>query len=227
MGRNLKHLAIIPDGNRRFAKRLMEKPWKGHEWGTEKVEKVIEWVKDTDIDTVTFYALSWENLEKRPQEEFDYLMKIFKEKALEKAESDKVYKNGIRFKIAGDYSKLPDDVVKALKKLEKSTKDNNNFHINLAIAYSGRMELISAFKDIKEKGEDISQENIEKNLWIGGNPPDLVIRTGGEKRLSNFLLWQSAYSELYFIEKMWPDIEKRDIIKAIEEFKERERRFGR
>ena len=227
MANDLKHLGIIPDGNRRYAKKLSKKPWKGHQEGSEKLEQVIRWLGDTDVQKVTVYSLSWENLNKRPRDEFNYLMKLFKNKSLEKAESEEVHENEICFKVVGKHDKLPKEVTGAFKKLEKATKDYDNLIINLAVAYSGRQEVLHAFKEIKENGLEINEENVEKNLWIDGDSPEMIIRTGGEKRLSNFLLWQSAYSELYFIDKMWPEIEKEDINKALEEYRDRERRFGK
>lgn len=226
MENKLEHLGIIPDGNRRFAKKLMKKPWKGHEWGAEKVKKVVEWANQFGVKIATIYALSWENLKRRPEKEFNYLMKIFREQSLEMAEADKTHENQVKYNVVGNYHKLPDEVVEALEKLQDVTEDYNGFVANLAVAYSGKKELLNAFKSIKDSEDKITEETIKDNLWVNGKDPDLIIRTGGEKRLSNFLLWQAAYSELYFIDKMWPEVEKEDIEEAINEFDSRKRKFG-
>ncbi|MBS3075226.1 di-trans,poly-cis-decaprenylcistransferase [Candidatus Pacearchaeota archaeon] len=223
-----KHIAIILDGNRRFAKRLMLEPWKGYEYGREKVEKMLDYAKDLGIKELTFYALSVENIKSRPKNELEYLYKIFRE-VFKNMDKEKIHKNKIKMRFIGNLSLLPKDLKEQCEKLEQDTKNNNNFIVNFAIAYGGKQEIINMVKKIlkkKIKEEDINEKTIEENLYMK-DEPDLIIRTGGEKRTSNFLPWQSAYSELIFLDKFWPEFEKQDLINCIEEFKNRKRNFGK
>jgi len=225
---NPRHVAVILDGNRRFAKKLMLEPWKGHEFGQKKVEELLEWCKDLGITELTLYVFSMQNFN-RPKEEFDYLMELFK-KSFEKFSVDKrIKENGIRVNILGRYELFPKDLVTMLKNIIKKTKNNNKFILNFAMAYGGREEIIDAVKNIITKNlkqEDLTEEIISQNLY-SKSEPDIIIRTGGEKRTSNFLPWQAAYSEWFFIDKTWPEFEKEDLIRILEEYKQRERRFGR
>ncbi|MBS3081231.1 di-trans,poly-cis-decaprenylcistransferase [Candidatus Pacearchaeota archaeon] len=222
-----QHVAIILDGNRRFAKRLMQEPWKGHEYGKKKVEELSNYAKDIGIKELTFYALSSENIKNRPKKELEFLFKLFKE-SFKEIDNNKLMENKIKIQFIGDLELLPDDLADLCFKLEEKTKKNNKFKINFAIAYGGRQELIKAVRKIIEEGinfEEINEEVIEEYLYLK-DEPDLIIRTGGEKRTSNFLVWQSIYSEWFFLDKMWPEFEKEDLIKCIEEFKTRKRKFG-
>ncbi|MBL7206192.1 MAG: di-trans,poly-cis-decaprenylcistransferase [Candidatus Aenigmarchaeota archaeon] len=226
-----KSIAIVPDGNRRFAKRLLKRPWKGHEWGVEKLKQVIKWSQELGIKTITFYTLSLENLEKRPKIELDFLIRIAK-KEINNILSDEnsfVFKDKIRVYFLGNMKKLPEDMQEGMKKLMEKTKHHDNFRLNLAVAYGGRQEIINACKRIsKDSPATIDEKTFRTYLETNGTAdPDLVIRTGGEKRLSNFLLFQSAYSELAFVDPMWPEFTKEDFNKVIEDFSERERRFGK
>lgn len=229
---NLKHLAIILDGNRRFAKRLMLEPWKGHEYGKKKVEELLDYAKELGIKEITFYALSVENINNRPKKELNYLYKIFKE-AFRDMNREKIEKNGIRMRFIGNLDLLPDDLKQQCLKLEEETKENNKFIVNFAIAYGGRQEIIHAIrkilsKKINEKSFDVNSINnelIEENLYLKSEP-ELIIRTGGEKRTSNFLLWQASYSEWIFLDKMWPEFNKEDLVNCINEYKQRKRNFG-
>ena len=225
---NPKHIAIILDGNRRFAKKLMLEPWKGHEYGKEKVEQILDYAKDLGVNEITFYALSVENIKNRPKNELEYLYKIFRE-MFRDIDKEKINKNKIKMRFIGNLSLLPQDLKEQCEKIEQETKDNDNFIVNYAVAYGGRQEIIEAVKKIlknKIKEEDVNEETIENALYMK-DQPDLVIRTGGEKRTSNFLPWQSAYSELIFLDKFWPEFEKQDLINCIEEFKSRKRNFGK
>jgi tritrans,polycis-undecaprenyl-diphosphate synthase [geranylgeranyl-diphosphate specific] len=225
---NPKHIAIILDGNRRFAKRLMLEPWKGHQYGREKVENLIRYASALKIKQVTFYALSQENIKSRPKAEIEYLFKLFKE-VFSSMDRKEIKTKGIRFKFLGDLRLLPLELKKECLKLEKETKHNSRLIVNIAMAYGGRQEIIRAIKNIikrKVPENKITEKIIEKYLYLSSKP-DLVIRTGGEKRLSNFLPFQSTYSELIFLKKMWPEFEKKDLIACIEEFKSRKRRFGK
>jgi len=225
--RNPKHIAIILDGNRRFAKRLMLEPWKGHEYGRKKIEKVLDYAKELGIKEMTFYALSVENIKSRPKNELEYLYKIFKE-AFKEMDLRKIHENKIKLRFIGNLFLLPEDLRFQCERLEEETKKNNNFIVNFAIAYGGRQELIMAVRRIlknKIKEDEINEKIIEKNLYIDSQP-DLIIRTGGEKRTSNFLPWQAVYSEWIFLDKTWPEFEKQDLINCINEFKKRRRNFG-
>lgn len=223
-----KHVGIILDGNRRFAKRLMLKPWKGHEWGAAKVEKLFDWCKELGVKELTLYALSIENFN-RPKEEFDYLMNVFR-KEFDRLKDDKrLDEDGIRVRFIGRLSMLPKDIQEKMDFIVKKTKDNKNYFMNFALAYGGRQEIIDAVKRLWNENLDVKKLNEEmfsKYLYLESNP-DLIIRTGGEKRTSNFLIWQGSYAELMFLDKLWPEFEKEDFIKCLEEFSKRERRFGR
>ncbi|MEK6916264.1 MAG: polyprenyl diphosphate synthase, partial [Nanoarchaeota archaeon] len=205
-----KHLGIIMDGNRRFAKRLTAKPWKGHEWGAKKLASVLEWCQEFKIKELTIYTFSIQNFN-RPKQEFDFLMALF-EKNFEELKKDKrIYDNNIRINIIGRLWMFPESVQKRMREIMEQTKDHNSYTINFAMAYGGREEVIDAAKKIAEmvnsgklKIDDINEEVFKNNLYIKSEP-DLIIRTGGEKRSSNFLAFQSAYSEYIYIEKMWPE----------------------
>lgn len=225
-----KHIGIILDGNRRFAKRLMLKPSKGHEWGYEKVKKVFEWAKECDVKELTLYTFSVENFD-RPKDEFNYLMKLFA-KAFADLKDEDERLDQIRVNFIGRLWMFPKNVKGAMDELMEKTKDNGPYTINFAMAYGGRAEIIDAVKklaaQVKDGSVDIDQINEDtfaKNLYLESNP-DLVIRTS-EKRLSGFLTWQSVYSEIIFLEKLWPEFEKEDFVECIEEYQKRQRRYGK
>lgn len=227
-----KHLGIILDGNRRFAKRLMLKPWKGHEYGAEKIEKLFDWCKELNIREVTLYTLSIPNLS-RPKKELDYLMNLFREEFEKMKNEKKIHENKIRINFIGRLWMLPQDVQEKMKQLMEITKNYSNFIFNFAMAYDGRAEVIDAAKKIAEKLKqgklninEINEETFRKNLYMESEP-DLIIRTGGEKRISGFLLWQGSYAEFFFTDKLWPEFEKQDLISAIKEYENRQRRFGK
>jgi len=234
--KNPIHIGIILDGNRRFAKRLMLRPWKGHEWGAEKVKELLRWCKGTGVKYLTLYSLSAQNIFSRPKREMDFLLKIFEKEFSEIAKkSHEAHKNKVRVKVIGRTNILPKSLQDAIAKAEKSTKNYKDYFLNLAVAYGGQEEITDAIIGIAKKvsagaikPEQINEELISRSLYTDGTPyPDMIIRTGGEKRLSNFLLWQSAYSELFFVDKLWPEFTKEDFLKTIEEFKQRQRRFGK
>ncbi|MBS3149541.1 di-trans,poly-cis-decaprenylcistransferase [Candidatus Woesearchaeota archaeon] len=226
-----RHIGIIIDGNRRFAKKLMLKPWMGHEWGAKKVEQLFDWCKDLNIKELTLYAFSLENFN-RPKEEFDYLMNVFYHE-FERLEKDpRIDENKIRIRFIGRTWKFNQELQDVMKRIEEKTKKYTSYNINFAMAYSGRAEIIDAVKKLGnniKNGEisvdEINEEVFSKNLYLTSEP-DLIIRTGGEKRLSGFLLWQGSYAEFIFFDKMWPEFEKHDLISAVEEFNKRQRRFG-
>lgn len=226
MARELSHLGIIPDGNRRFASKLAKKPSEGHELGAEKMQNVLGWLLELGIETSTVYLLSWENLNKRPESEFNFLMDLFKEEAKRAMNDDRTHEKEIRFNVIGRYQKLPSEVVRSLDRLQEETNGYSNYKINLAIAYGGRQEIVDAVQSLQNNDvEKVTESGLERHLYLSDRP-DMILRTGKERRLSNFLLWQSAYSELYFLDKYWPEVEKDDFAQAIEEFNQRERRMG-
>lgn len=231
------HIAVIPDGNRRFAMRLLKEPSKGHEWGVEKLKKLFFWCKELGIRTVTFYSLSLENINKRPQEELNFIYALTK-KEIDDILTDRdnfVHENRIKISFFGKKDLLPEDLQEKIKLAEKATKDYDDFRINFAMAYGGRQELIEASQKIglevisgRLKPQDINEMVLRNNLSTNGDPdPDLVIRTGKEKRLSNFLLFQSAYSELVFSDTFWPEFSKEEFFRIIKDFSKRDRRFGK
>ena len=236
LNKSPEHVAIILDGNRRFAKQLMLKPWMGHEWGKKKVEKLIDWCVELGIKELTLYAFSVENFN-RPKEEFDYIMKLFRE-ACEQLKSDsrlqeKEKKLGIRIRFLGRIEMFPEDIRKLMRELMEKTAGNTGLIVNFCMAYGGRHEITDAAKKMAadvERGvisaKDVNDDTLKKYLYMADDP-DLIIRTGGEQRLSGFLLYQSSYAELFFLAKLWPEFEKEDLVKVIEEFKHRNRRFGR
>ncbi len=228
-----EHIGIILDGNRRFAdlKNLSTK--EGHILGAKKLENVLDWAREIGIKHMTVYAFSKENFQ-RSSKEIMNLMDLFKVKFQEAANDDRVHSSGVRLRAIGDISSLPDDVVEAIREAERKTKDYEDFSLNIAIGYGGRSELTEAVRKISkevEEGElspeEIDKTVIEENLYTADLPdPDLIIRTSGEERLSGFLLWQSAYSELYFCEANWPNFDKINFLRAIHNYQGRERRFG-
>jgi tritrans,polycis-undecaprenyl-diphosphate synthase [geranylgeranyl-diphosphate specific] len=228
-----RHVGFILDGNRRFAKRLMLKPWKGHEWGAKKVEQVLQWCKDKGIEEATLYALSIENFS-RPKEEFDTLMNIFREECDALLDDKRAYSDKrVRVRFIGRLWMLPEDLQQKMQRIMEITTDNKPYTVNFAIAYGGRAEVLDATRKIAaavKEGrinvEDINEEVFRKQLYIESEP-DLVIRTSGEQRTSGFLLWQGSYAELHFSEKLWPEFEKEDLDKALAAYAERDRRFGK
>src|SRR3989344_7226934 len=227
-----RHIGLILDGNRRFAKRLMLKPYMGHEWGYKKIKDVLEWCKKYKIKELTLYVFSIENFD-RPKEEFNFLMKLF-EKAFIEAKSDKkIHEDKVRINFIGRINLFPKQVQKAMHELTDSTKSYNNFIVNFAMAYGGRAEIIDATKKIAQQVKEgklnineINEEVFKKNIYLESEP-DLIIRTS-ERRLSGFLLWQGSYAEIqFFPEVLWPEFSKENFIHCIKDYKNRERRFGK
>lgn len=227
-----KHVAIILDGNRRFAKRLMAKPWKGHEFGAEKVEKLLKWCTELGIREVTLFAFSVDNFS-RPKEEFNYLMKLFKDSFDKVKKNREIHEKRIRINFLGRIGMFPADVRKSMREIAALTKDYDGYVVNFCMAYGGRQEIADAARKMAEdlekgkiKAKDVNEAMFKDYLYMR-DEPDMIIRTGGEKRLSGFLLYLSSYAELFFLDKMWPEFEKKDLVECISEFKKRERRFGR
>jgi len=220
-----KHISIILDGNRRYAKARGLPAWKGHEAGAENVERLLDWCKELDIKETTLYVLSTENLKREPTE-LKYLFKLFKEWFKKFKKDKRIRENKIKLRFIGDLSLVPEDVSKLAHEIEQDTKDYSNYIINFCFAYGGRLELLQAFNKLKDKKGKITEQDITNALWLK-NEPDMIIRTGGVKRTSNFLPWQSVYSELIFTNKLWPEFTKQDLIACIKEFETRKRNFGK
>ena len=227
-----KHIAIILDGNRRYAKKIGLQTWKGHDFGVKKLNQLLDWCIELGIKEVTLYSFSTENF-KRTKTEIDFLFNIFKREFNNMKNREDIFKNKIRVNVIGRLYMFPKDIRKAMLEIMELTKKHNNFIVNFAMAYGGRQEIVDAFKKIAEnikKGKvdvnDINERLITNNLYLK-NEPDLVIRPSGEIRISNFLTWQSVYSEWVFINKLWPEFTKKDLEHCIEEFNRRVRRFGK
>ena len=229
-----KHLAVIMDGNRRYAQDLGILPHEGHIEGKSTLENLSDWCRNLNIKHLTVYAFSLENFD-RDEKELGPLMDLFEESFRNAGDDPRVHYNKVRVRAIGHREMLPDKVVEAIEYAESKTKDYNDFNYNLAVAYGGRQELVRSMEKIAKKvkkGEiepsDIDAQLISSNLYTSGLPdPDLILRTSGEERISNFLLWQLAYSELYFADVFWPDMRKIDFLRAIRSFQKRKRRLGR
>jgi tritrans,polycis-undecaprenyl-diphosphate synthase [geranylgeranyl-diphosphate specific] len=228
-----KHLAVIMDGNRRYAKSLGILPHEGHIVGKNTLENLSDWCRSLNITYLTVYAFSLENFS-RPKEELEPLMDLFEESFRSAGDDPRVHENRVRIRAIGHREMLPNKVVKAIEYAESRTREYGDFNYNLAVAYGGREELVRSMEKIANKikkgelnPEDIDADLISSNLYTSGLPdPDLILRTSGEERISNFLLWQLAYSELYFADVYWPDMRKIDFLRAIRSFQKRKRRLG-
>ena len=219
------HLGIILDGNRRWAKERGLSSFEGHKRGLEVVKNVIKWCKEKGIKILTLFVFSTENW-KRTKTEVNFLMKLAKFAINNNLEE--LHNRGVKIRVIGQREKLPIFLKKAILKAEELTKNNEEMVLNFALSYGGRAEIIEAIKNIIEKKiavEKINEDVIKENLRT--SDVDLIIRTGKEQRLSNFLLWQSAYSELYFSPKYWPDFTKEDLDKALTDYSNRQRRLGK
>ena len=229
-----KHVGIILDGNRRFARSQGLVPWMGHRLGANKVRDFLLWCFDSGIKMVTMYAFSTENFS-RPPREINEIFTIIKERYTEIIEDPLIHKYKVKVKAIGRLSLLPRDIRNTLRKMEKVTEHYDEHFLNIAISYGGRTELVDAFRDMATEisdgelaPEQIDERLVSGHLYTAGMPdPDLIIRTSGEERLSGFLLWQAAYSELYFCDVFWPAFRRIDLLRAIRSYQQRERRFGR
>ena len=219
------HIAIIMDGNGRWGLKKYNDRNKGHFYGLQNINKVIKNCIKLHIKYLTLYTFSTENWN-RPKKEIEYLFFLFK--FFYQKNFNKINKNNIRIKFIGDLKNIPADLKVIIKKIQEKTKNNNRITVVFAFNYGAKSELINAFKKIhKNKNNKISEELISNNLYTKNIPdPDILVRTGGEKRLSNFLLWQLSYAELFFIEKSWPDFNFLDLKKIVNKFSGIKRRFG-
>jgi len=226
-----KHVAIIMDGNGRWAKKRALNRIRGHENGINSVMDIVKTSREIGISYLTLYAFSEENW-KRPKHEVDALMGLLKR--FLKKELDEMLENGIRFQTIGRTGKLPEGVQRLLSETSDKTSQNKDMVLTLALSYGGRQEILDAVQKISQRieskdlrPEGITQQTISDSLYTAKIPdPDLLIRTSGEYRISNFLLWQIAYAEIYITPTLWPDFRKEEYISAIEAFQKRERRFG-
>lgn len=219
-----EHIAIIMDGNGRWANKRFLPRSVGHSEGAKNLEKILTYANKIGIKYLTVYAFSTENW-KRSEEEVSTLMGLFKNYI--KNEEKNFMINNIKFMVSGREENIPLDLLKAIKALEEKTFNNTGIVLNLAFNYGGRAEIIDAVNKIISSGEkEITEENFKKYLYKDIPDPELMIRTSGEYRISNFLLWQIAYSELYITEKLWPDFDEEELNKAILSYTKRDRRFG-
>lgn len=230
-----QHIAVILDGNRRWAVRRALPSVIGHKEGAKRAEDFLEWCLDLGIKTVTVYAFSTENF-RRPDREVKAVLNVIEDQVKKLKEDPRIHKRCVRVKAIGRLEILPESLRKALKEVEDATKGYESHFLNIAVAYGGRAEIIDAAKKLTEdvlKGKispsHIDESTFNRYLYTAHLPnpyPDLIIRTSGEERLSGFLLWQSAYSELLFLDVYWPDLRKIDLLRAIRTYQRRKRRFG-
>jgi len=232
-----EHIGIILDGNRRWAIKRGLDPWVGHELGAQKVEDFLDWIGEIEkVRTVTLYAFSTENFQ-RPPQEVSAIFRLLKDHLNGLLRDERIRKNQIRVKVLGRTQMLPDELQELIRKVEESTAHFERHYFNFAVAYGGRTEIVDAVSslalDVKEERlnlQQIDEKVIEGYLYTAHLPkssPDLIIRTSGEIRLSNFLTWQGAYSELFFVDVFWPAFRKLDLFRAIRMYQKRQRRYGK
>jgi len=237
--RKPRHLGIIMDGNRRFARQLgFDTAVHGHRKGAEKLQEVLSWCLDYDIDVVTVWSFSLENFQ-RSTEEVEGLLGLFEDKAREMADSEEIHRRRVRVRFIGRIELLPESLRHEIERLERLTADYDQGTLNIAMAYGGREEIADAFRrhvkarlaenaPVEQILAELDSDSITPHLYTSGQPePELILRTSGELRLSGFLLWQSAYSEFYFCDTNWPAFREIDFLRALRSFDERQRRFGR
>jgi tritrans,polycis-undecaprenyl-diphosphate synthase [geranylgeranyl-diphosphate specific] len=230
-----EHIGIILDGNRRWASERCVPSWTGHRVGADKVEDLLNWCLDLKVRTVTLYVFSTENF-KRSEKEVQEIMRLFNERLKTVLSDERIHKSRVQIRAIGRINLLPESTQKLIRSVEESTKEYNHHYLNMAIAYGGRAEIIDATKRIAEEVkvgkisvDNIDEKTIEEHLYTSYLPksdPDIIIRTSDEERLSGFLLWQGAYSELCFVDVHWPDFRRIDLWRAIRTYQHRERRYG-
>ena len=226
---NLKHISIIMDGNRRWAKERGLPPLEGHKKGLDNLKNIAKHCQKTGIKCLTVFAFSTENWN-RSAKEIKYLMNLFYQAFSEK-NINELNKNKVKVNIIGQKERFSSVLKKRIKKAESITKNNKDYILNIALSYGGRADIVGAVKNIvknKISFSKIKEQTISENLWTKGIPdPDIIIRTGKEKRISNFLIWQGAYAEIYFSDKHWPEFSAKDLDEIIIDYNNRERRFGK
>ncbi len=230
------HIAIILDGNRRWASERLVASWVGHQEGAERVNQLLDWCLDLGVRCVTLYSFSMENFKRVPLE-VEEILQIIEKKLQEILTDKRIHENKVKVKVIGRIKLLPKSLQELIRKAEDATKKYDKQFLTVALAYGGRAEIVDAAKKIAEKVkrgqlslEKIDEDTFEKFLYTSHIPnpdPDLIIRTSGEERLSGFLLWQSAYSELCFLDAYWPDFRRIDLLRAVRTYQQRKRRFGK
>lgn len=230
------HIGIILDGNRRWAQDRRYSVDAGHAYGADVVEKLLDWCHDLRIRSITLYVLSTENLQ-RTADEVQELFRLIEERLTKLLADERIYKYRVRVKGIGKFDLLPASLLKVLRQVEESTANFDGHFLNIAIAYGGRTEITDVVRSIADDvkvgaltPEEINEETISKRLYTAYMPnpePDLIIRTSGEERMSGFLLWQGAYSELIFLDVYWPAFRKIDLLRAIRTYQKRKRRLGK
>ncbi len=219
------HIGIIMDGNGRWAKMRGKERSYGHKVGSENVDRIISYAFERGIKVMSLYAFSCENWQ-RPKAEVDELMRLLD--VYMKKFIKKVLKNDVRLSVMGDIEKLSPSLQKSIKKAMQDTADKKGFVLNIGINYGGRQEIVNAVNKLVKDGKDITVDSISENLYTAPfGEPDIIVRTGGEYRLSNFMLFQGAYSELYFTDVLWPDFNEKEFDKVLVEYSKRTRRFGK
>ncbi len=234
-GAKPEHIAIILDGNRRWANEQDLNPWLGHKQGAETVEKLLDWCQMIGVKCITLYTFSTENFQ-RSADEVREIMEIAEVKFRKLLTDQRIHGNRVHVKVIGRVNLLPESLQKLIGEVEKATADYDNQFLNFAFAYGGRAEIVDAAKTIAKEVksgslqvEDVTEATFEKYLYTSHMPkqdPDMIIRTSGEERLSGFLIWQAAYSELLFLDVYWPDFRFIDLLRAVRTFQKRKRRFG-
>ncbi len=235
-GNKPNHIALILDGNRRWASEFSFDPWVGHDYGADKTEDLLEWCLELGVKSITLYAFSTQNFS-RSSREVDEIMRILEKRLVKLLTDERIHNNKVRVKVIGRLNLLPRSLQQKVRLVEEATKDHDEHFLNLALAYGGRAEILDATREIAEKVrgglltvDAIDEKVFEEHLYtshLSQQNPDLIIRTSGEERLSGFLLWQSAYSELCFLDVCWPDFRRIDFLRAVRTFQMRRRRFGR
>ena len=227
------HVGFIMDGNRRHARANGQLPWEGHRLGSDTVEALVEWGREIGIGTMTLYAFSTENFQ-RPDQEVDTLMALFASRLSQLSEDSRILENRVRVRVLGRTDMLPAKVQQAIQIVETVTSGFEGSRLNFCIAYGGRQEILDAIRAIIGKvergelsGDEVDERVLTEHLYTDGDDPDLIIRTGGESRLSNFLLYQSAYSELFFTDVHFPSFRRVDFLRIIRSYQQRKRRFGK
>jgi tritrans,polycis-undecaprenyl-diphosphate synthase [geranylgeranyl-diphosphate specific] len=226
------HLAIIPDGNRRWARAHGMQPWMGHRYGAQKFEKVFEWCLELNVPQLSVWAGSTENLIRRSPKEVKELLKVYYDFCkIWESKQPLLDKYEVRVRFIGNLDKLPKKLLKIMGRLMQRTANHQKKVLNIMVNYGGETEMLDvvkriAIKMVKLGRVQVSKKDIEKNLWVA-EPVDLIIRTGGTHRLSNFLMWQSAYAEMYVTNTLWPSFSKRELVKAIKWYNKTQRNFGR
>lgn len=224
-----KHIAIIMDGNRRWATKRGLTPTEGHKAGAKNLQDIVNYCRDIGISNITVYALSTENWRHRSAEEVKGIFNLLIQ--LVKTKREEYKKSGIKFFVLGNFQAFPFKVKNAIKKIVDTVLDNERIKFNVALNYGGRDEIVNAIQNIIKDGvkaHEVNEELVSKYLYTTGQPdPDLIIRPGGEFRLSNFLLWQMSYAELYFTNILWPDFNPKELEKSIYWYQQRNRRMGK